>query len=213
MFAPVLSPAATAGFASGFGLSASLIMAIGAQNLFVLRQGLQRLHVGPVVLFCVAADVALIAIGVAGLQAVIAAAPWLQNGLTLGGALFLAWYAVCALRRSFSPAAVNQGGGSAVASLPKTLRQTASFTFLNPHVYVDTVLLMGSVGSSQPGMARAAFIVGAGMFSAIWFVSLGFGARLLAPVFRKPAAWRVLDAVMGVVLLILAASLAARLRW
>ena len=201
----ILSP-----FASGFFLSAALIMAIGAQNLFVLRQGLRREHVGAIVLFCASADALLIAAGVGGVGAFLAAIPQLTKALTAGGALFLVWYGVKALRRLAAPDAMVVGDGQSV-TLGRALASTAAFTFLNPHVYLDTVLLMGAAGSTQPAALRPIFIVGAASASFAWFAALGFGARLLKPIFVRPAAWRILDAFVGSVMLTLAASLIARI--
>ncbi|WP_206244541.1 LysE/ArgO family amino acid transporter [Novosphingobium terrae] len=194
-------------FASGFLLSGALIMAIGAQNLFVLRQGLRREHVGAIVLLCGASDALLISLGVAGMGAFLAAIPRLTMALSLGGAAFLGWYGVAALRRMAAPEAmlVTEAGG---VTLARALTTTAAFTFLNPHVYLDTVLLMGAAGASQPALLRPIFVAGAATASFTWFISLGYGARLLKPVFAKPAAWRMLDAFVGVVMLSLAASLA-----
>jgi L-lysine exporter family protein LysE/ArgO len=200
----ILSP-----FASGFFLSAALIMAIGAQNLFVLRQGLRREHVGAIVLFCGLADALLIAAGVAGVGAFLAAIPQFTTAMALGGAAFLAWYGIKALRRMVSPDAMVVGDAQSV-TLGRALTTTAAFTFLNPHVYLDTVLLMGAAGSSQPVDLRPIFMAGAATASFAWFAALGFGARLLKPVFAWPAAWRVLDALVGVVMLTLAASLVGR---
>lgn len=193
-------------FAKGFALSAGLIIAIGAQNMFVLRQGLKREHVWPIVLFCAAADACLIVAGVSGLGSVLAVVPGLSLALGLGGAAFLAWYGVSALRRAASPTAlvVDQQVG---VSLGAALAGTAAFTFLNPHVYIDTVMLMGAVGTSLPPVERAPFMAGAASASFAWFASLGFGARFLAPLFAKPAAWRILDLAIGVMMLALAASL------
>ncbi|WP_279480739.1 LysE/ArgO family amino acid transporter [Aureimonas sp. SK2] len=193
-------------FLSGFALSAALIVAIGAQNLFVLRQGLLRRHVGPIVLFCGTADALLIAAGVGGAGALLAAAPGLARALALGGAAFLTWYGLAALRRMASPGALaaEAEGGS---SLGRALATAAAFTFLNPHVYLDTVLLMGVAGSAQPADLRPVFVLGAAAASYAWFASLGFGARLLRPLFARPEAWRVLDAIVGAVMLTLAASL------
>ncbi|MBK1661751.1 LysE/ArgO family amino acid transporter [Paracraurococcus ruber] len=198
-------------FLGGFALSAALIVAIGAQNAFVLRQGLRREHVGPIVLFCALADIALMAAGVAGLGAALDGLPGLAAALTLGGAAFLGWYGLGALRRALRPAAAlaAEGGGTAMP-LGAALARTAGFTLLNPHVYLDTVLLVGAVGAAQPPGGQPAFIAGAGLASALWFAALGYGARLLAPVFARPAAWRVLDAVIGATMLALAAGLAAR---
>lgn len=196
-------------FASGFLISAALIMAIGAQNLFVLRQGLKREHVGPVVLFCGAADALLITAGVAGVGAFLAAVPQLTLILTLGGAAFLGFYGIKALQRMASSDAMAVVSGDSV-SLRGAIAATAGFTFLNPHVYLDTVLLMGAAGSAQPAALRPIFVAGAASASFAWFAALGYGARLLVPLFARPAAWRVLDAIVGVTMLSLAASLLLR---
>ncbi|MFC0686019.1 LysE/ArgO family amino acid transporter [Novosphingobium clariflavum] len=196
-------------FLSGFALSAALIVAIGAQNLFVLRQGLRREHVGAVVLFCAVADSILIAAGVAGVGAFLAALPQLTMALSLGGAGFLGWYGVAALRRMAAPGSVEVTGGGTV-TLGRALAATAGFTFLNPHVYIDTVLLMGAAGAAQPLALRPVFVVGAASASVLWFSALGYGARLLIPLFARPAAWRVLDAVVGATMLTLAATLVMR---
>jgi L-lysine exporter family protein LysE/ArgO len=193
-------------FAKGFALSAGLIAAIGAQNMFVLRQGLRREHVWPIVLLCAAADTSLIVAGVNGLGSALTVVPGLSIALSLGGAAFLAWYGVSALKRAARPSAlvVDQKPG---ISLGAALAGTAAFTFLNPHVYIDTVVLMGAVGTSLPLDERTPFIVGAASASFAWFASLGFGARFLAPLFAKPAAWRLLDLAIGVMMLALSASL------
>ncbi|WP_371348621.1 LysE/ArgO family amino acid transporter [Ancylobacter sp. IITR112] len=203
------SLAAALPFATGFALSAALIIAIGAQNLFVLRQGLRREHVGAIVLFCAAADALLIGAGVAGMGAFLTALPRLATLLALGGAGFLGWYGVQALRRMAQPGAMAVDA-SAGTTLARALLATAGFTLLNPHVYLDTVLLMGAAGAAQPAAARPAFVAGAALASFLWFAALGYGARLLRPLFARPAAWRVLDAGVGVVMLALAASLLAR---
>lgn len=200
----------TAGaYLSGFALSAALIIAIGAQNLFVLRQGLRREHVGAIVLFCAAADSILIAAGVAGVGAFLAALPQLTRALSLGGAAFLGWYGVQALRRMAAPGSVEVAAGGGI-TLGRALAATAGFTFLNPHVYIDTVLLMGAAGAAQPLVLRPVFVAGAASASFLWFSALGYGARLLIPFFARPAAWRLLDAVVGATMLTLSASLIAR---
>ena len=198
-------------FTTGFALSLGLIVAIGAQNAFVLRQGLRREHVLPVVLFCAVADALLVAVGVLGMGRVLDSLPALAPLLTLGGALFLLAYAALAWRRALNPGALHaarSGGGA--TPLPRVLAQTAAFTLLNPHVYVDTVLLVGAVGAQQPGAGKAAFIAGSALASAGWFVTLGAGARLLAPLFARPAAWRWLDAFVGSVMLLLGGLLAGQ---
>lgn len=196
-------------FATGFLLSAALIVAIGAQNLFVLRQGLRREHVGAIVLFCGAADALLIGAGVAGVGAFLAAVPRFTTLLALAGAGFLGWYGVRALRRLASPEAMAVVAAGDT-TLTRALLATAGFTLLNPHVYLDTVLLMGAAGSTQPEALRPFFVAGAAAASFAWFAALGYGARLLRPLFARPAAWRVLDAGVGIVMLTLAVSLAAR---
>ena len=194
-------------FASGLALSAALIIAIGAQNAFVLRQGLRREHVGPIVLFCALVDLILIAAGVAGLGALIGRFPGLTTVLALGGAAFLAAYAVAALRRALRPAALLAAPDAGALTLRGALARAAGFTLLNPHVYLDTVMLVGAVGAAQPPGGALPFTLGAGLASAAWFATLGYGARLLAPVFARPLAWRVLDGVIGVTMLGLAAGL------
>jgi len=193
-------------FTKGFALSAGLIIAIGAQNMFVLRQGLKREHVLPIVLFCAAADAALIVAGVSGLGGVLALIPGLSLALSLGGAAFLAWYGVSALRRAAQPSGLVVGHEAGL-TLGAALAGSAAFTFLNPHVYIDTVMLMGAIGASLPAVERPLFMAGAILASITWFSSLGFGARFLAPLFARPAAWRVLDVGIGVMMLALAASL------
>ncbi len=189
--------------AKGFALSASLIVSIGAQNMFVLRQGLRREHVLPVVLFCAVADSVLVIAGVNGLGRLLAAVPGLSAALSLGGAAFLTWYAVGAFRRAMrSEALIIEDGAS--LSLGVALAATAAFTLLNPHVYIDTVMLMGAVGSSLPDSERPFFIIGASTFAAIWFSAIGFSARFLAPLFARPIAWRVLDVVTGLMMSVIA---------
>ncbi len=197
-------------FITGFLLSAALIMAIGAQNLFVLRQGLRREHVGAIVLFCGAADALLITAGVAGMGAFLAAIPKLTALLALAGAAFLGWHGVGALRRAATASEAMVITDGAGVTLSRALAATAGFTLLNPHVYLDTVLLMGAAGSAQPAALRPFFVAGAATASLAWFAALGYGAGLLRPVFARPAAWRALDAFVGIVMLALATSLVMR---
>jgi L-lysine exporter family protein LysE/ArgO len=193
--------------ASGFALSASLIIAIGAQNAFVLRQGLAREHVGTVALFCAGADALLMSAGVLGMGQAIAALPALARAMAVIGALFLFAYGALALRRALRPGTLQVGGG-ALRSRPQVLAQAAAFTFLNPHVWLDTVLLVGSLGAQQPaGAARTWFLAGACAASAVWFFGLAYGARRLAPWFERPDAWRLLDAVIGLTMWALGALL------
>ena len=192
---------------TGFALGATLIIAIGAQNAFVLRQGLKREHVGAVVAFCAIADALLMTAGVLGVGRALAALPQLTTALAAAGALFLAVYGLRALHRAWRPAALTAAGGAPI-SLRAALAQAAAFTLLNPHVYLDTVMLVGAVGAQQAPALRPAFLIGAFSASAVWFAGLGYGARWLAPWFAKPAAWRGLDTAIGVTMLLLAALLA-----
>jgi L-lysine exporter family protein LysE/ArgO len=193
---------------NGLLLCLTLIVAIGAQNAFVLRQGLRREHVGPLVLACSLADAALIAAGVAGLAGLIGERPWLTPLLAGLGSVFLLTYGLKALQRARRPLAMASVGSAPSLSRRAVMLQLAGFTLLNPHVYLDTVLLVGSVGAQQPGPdARAAFVAGASAGSALWFVALGYGARWLAPLFERPQAWQALDALIGLMMLGMAASL------
>jgi len=198
-------------FTTGFALGATLIIAIGAQNAFVLRQGLRREHVLMIVAFCALADLLLISAGVAGVARVLGEAPHLTLAMTVAGTAFLAWYGRRALARARRATAMNVAEGANRISLRNAVAQAAGFTFLNPHVYLDTVLLMGSIGARQPADLRFWFVGGAAAASGAWFTTLGFGARLLRPVFRTPRAWQVLDTLIGLTMLALAASLLGKL--
>lgn len=194
-------------FLQGLSLGLGLIVAIGAQNAFVLRQGLLRQHVGAVVLFCALADATLIAAGVLGMGQALGDRPLLTRSLALAGALFLALYGWRALQRSRRPQGLTAGAGAAGAALGPVLAQAAAFTLLNPHVYLDTVLLVGSIGAQQPAALRGWFAAGACGASLLWFTLLGHGARWLAPWFARPRAWQWLDGLVGATLLVLAIAL------
>lgn len=204
----MLVSSATTGFITGAGL----IMAIGAQNAFVLRQGLQRSHVGLVVTICALSDIALILCGVAGVGALVLSWPELLQFLRFGGAAFLAWYGVLAARRAWRGAGAlapeeKQGQEK---SRRRVVLACLAFTFLNPHVYLDTMVLVGSLSTRYPGMAQWAFGIGACAASITWFSALGFGARLLEPTFRNPKAWRALDGCIAVFMLMLCLVLVAK---
>jgi L-lysine exporter family protein LysE/ArgO len=199
-------------FIAGLGLCFGLIVAIGAQNAFVLRQGLRREHLLPVVLFCAGADAVLMFAGVAGMAEVLANRPTLATLLAAGGAVFLFSYAALALRRAWHPQALQAQGGDGRKPLRAVMLQLAAFTFLNPHVYLDTVVLIGSVGAAQPGAAKWFFVAGTSFASLAWFGALGFGARFLAPWLARPGAWRWLDAAVGLVMAVLG-GVVARQAW
>ncbi|MEY4978904.1 MAG: Arginine exporter protein ArgO [Pseudomonadota bacterium] len=188
-------------FFHGLALSFGLIVAIGAQNAFVLRQGLRREHVGSVVLFCAVADALLISAGVFGMAQALGNSPRLAQGLALAGAAFLAWYGGKALARMRAAGQLQASAGGATLSRRAAMAQAAAFTLLNPHVYLDTVLLVGSIGAQHPAAQQGWFVAGACLASALWFSALGFGARWLAPWFARPRAWQVLDGLIGITML------------
>jgi L-lysine exporter family protein LysE/ArgO len=205
----VLSAPALLAFVSGLALGVGLIVAIGAQNAFVLRQGLRLEHVAAVVAVCALSDIALIAAGVLGAGAVLGRVPWLIPAVCFAGAAFLLCYGVLAARRALRPGALVPDAAGTRAGLAATVATCLALTWLNPHVYLDTVVLLGSMASTY-GEQRWQFAAGAGLGSALWFTGLGYGARLLRPVFARPAAWRVLDGGIAVVMTALAVSLVVR---
>ena len=178
-------------------------MAIGAQNAFVLRQGLRREHVGSVVAFCAVADALLIAAGVFGMAQALHGQPQLAQALALAGAVFLAWYGIKAWQRMRQASQLQASPAGQGMSRMGAIAQAAAFTLLNPHVYLDTVLLVGSLGAQQPSGLQGWFVLGASMASLSWFCALGFGARWMAPWFAQPKAWQVLDGLIGLTMLTL----------
>jgi len=194
-------------FAQGLFLGLGLIVAIGAQNAFVLRQGLRREHVGSVVAFCAVADAVLITAGVFGMAQALGDRPMLARGLALAGAVFLAVYGWRALQRARQISALDVTSMGQGLSRGAALAQAAAFTLLNPHVYLDAVLLVGSIGAQQPAPLQGWFAAGASTASLLWFSALGFGARWLAPWFARPRAWQVLDGLIGLTMWVLSALL------
>lgn len=194
-------------FFKGMGLGASLIMAIGSQNAHVLRMGLLRQHVGATVLVCIVCDMLLISAGVAGMGALIEQSPLLLELARWGGAVFLFWYGLRAWRAVLANDSLAVAAGSVEIPLRQALTTVLALTLLNPHVYLDTVVLLGSIGGQQPVDSRLWFALGACCASLLWFLSLGYGARLLAPLFARPLSWRVLDGVVGAVMWSLAGAL------
>jgi len=198
-------------YLQGLGLGAGLIMGIGAQNAHVLRTAVRGRHVLPTVLTCIVVDVILIAAGTAGLGALIEASPLLTSVARYGGAAFLLWYGLRCWKSSLrggaslaaDPAAQTQTLGAALATV-------LALSLLNPHVYLDTVVLLGSLSTRYPGDLRWAFAAGACVASVAWFCALGYGARLLQPVFRRSGAWRVLDAGVAIFMFCLATLLLLR---
>ncbi|HEX3379866.1 MAG TPA: LysE/ArgO family amino acid transporter [Paraburkholderia sp.] len=201
-------------FSHGAALCASLIVTIGAQNAFVLRQGIMRSHVGKIVLLCTLSDFILIGAGVGGAAVLMERYPTFVHAMLYVGLAYLAWFGVSALRRAVRPGhAVLDASSNASANEAPTAQRalpivlmTLAFTWLNPHVYLDTFLLIGTAGAREPEGARVAFALGAMAVSAVWFVALGYGARMLAPLFRRASAWRVLDGAIGSMVLLLAVT-------
>ncbi len=194
-----------ADFWAGLATGLALIVAIGSQNAFVLRCGIRREHVLPIVLFCAASDALLIAMGVGGAGALLRGNALLMDLTRYGGALFLGSYGLLAAQRAWHGEQLQLQGQGAT-SLGAALAACFAFTFLNPHVYLDAVVLLGSL-ANQRGEGRWVFGFGAMCGSVLWFSALGFGARLLAPWFEKPLAWRILDSLISLVMLALATSL------
>lgn len=191
-------------FVQGLALSLGLIVAIGAQNAFVLRQGLRREHVGSVVLFCAVADAVLISAGVLGMAQALGERPGLARALALAGAVFLAMYGWQALRRARQPHQLRAADGGVGLSRGAALAQAAAFTLLNPHVYLDTVLLIGSIGARHEGALKWIFVLGAACASLTWFALLAWAGRRLQGLFARPRAWRLLDGLTGAMMLLLA---------
>jgi L-lysine exporter family protein LysE/ArgO len=192
----------------GFGMGASLIMAIGAQNAFVLKQGLKRHHLFLTAITCFICDSILIVLGVSGLGMVISDSPTLENVLRWGGATFLVAYAIRSFMSVFKPHAL-------VAELDNPMKRNRlgtflallAFTLLNPHTYIDTFLILGGIGAQHPLDEQTHFIIGALVASFVWFFGLTYGASMLSHVFRNPRAWQILDTIMGFVMLSIAYSL------
>ncbi len=195
-----------AALVAGLGLGLSLIIAIGAQNAFVLRQGLRREHVFLVVAVCALSDAVLIVAGIAGLGALIHQVEWALVVVRIGGAIFLGWYGIRSALRALKPSTLKADEGGVGMSRAAALATVLALTWLNPHVYLDTVLLLGSIGGTY-GDNRWWFGLGAIIGSIVWFTALGYGSRALRPLFAKPLSWRILDVVIAVVMLALAVSL------
>ena len=193
-------------FLPGFFAGLGLIVAIGAQNAFVIRQGLKRQHVLAVVAICALADAALIALGIAGLGAIIQGVPWLLEGVRWFGVAYLTWFGIKSVRSAFKNQTMDTSGNEA-GSLKKAVLAVLGFTFLNPHVYLDTVILLGSI-SNQFAEDRWIFGFGAMTASVVWFSTIGFGARAASRFMSKPIFWRVLDSLIAVVMFSIAFYLA-----
>ena len=193
--------------ATGLGAGLALIVAIGAQNAFVLRQGIRGEHVGLVVLVCMLSDIVLMGAGILGIGAVITAVPAVVVVIRLAGAAFLLGYAALAAQRAVRPGVLTAGGQQGSLTRKAVLATALTLTWLNPHVYLDTVLLLGTL-ANQHGELRWWFGAGAALGSVAWFSALGYGARFLRPIFARPGAWRVLDGLIAAVMLFLGLKMA-----
>ncbi|MGB7235120.1 MAG: LysE/ArgO family amino acid transporter [Rhodococcus sp. (in: high G+C Gram-positive bacteria)] len=194
---------------AGFAFGLSLIVAIGAQNAFVLRQGIERRHVLAVVTVCAVSDILLIGAGIAGAGFIVDSAPGLLKFAYWGGAAFLICYGLLSARRAYRPTSLTTEHTPDPARIGTAIVTACALTWLNPHVYLDTVVLLGSVAATYD-TARVWFGVGAATASIAWFTALGFGARLLRPAFSKPSAWRILDGAIAAFMLALGATLVAQ---
>ncbi|MGF0318148.1 LysE/ArgO family amino acid transporter [Nocardia fluminea] len=201
--------ASSAAFAalSGLGFGLSLIVAIGAQNAFVLRQGVRGQHVLPVVAVCAVSDIVLIGAGVAGFGTVVESFPAVLTVARYAGAAFLVGYALLAARRALGSSALITDAAGASVAVGASVLTCLALTWLNPHVYLDTLVLLGSFASTYAAPDRWFLAAGAMLASVLWFLALGYGARRLGPLFARPIAWRVLDSLIAVIMLALALGL------
>lgn len=197
-------------FIQGAGVGAGLIIAIGAQNAFVLSQGVRRRYPLLIASICCCCDGVLILAGMAGLGKAVSTHPQWMRLAAWGGAAFLLVYGFRSLQAAVAGGSLEAGGGTRVATVRAAVLTTLAVTLLNPHVYLDTVVLLGSLSGQFAGAGRYAFAAGAIMASFFWFFSLSLGARLLAPLFRRPVAWRVLDSLVCLTMWSIAASLVVR---
>ncbi|MBY3580967.1 amino acid transporter [Rhizobium bangladeshense] len=193
-------------YATGLMMGLSLIVAIGAQNAFILRQGLRNEHVFAVCLACALSDAALIVLGVTSLQRIAGLLPWLDPVMRYGGATFLAWYGAKSLYSALRSSAALTVAAAETASFSRTLVTCLALTWLNPHVYLDTVVLLGTISTRYPG-EQASFALGAVTGSFLFFFSLGYGATWLRPIFSKPSSWRMLETLVAATMWIIAFKL------
>lgn len=193
-------------FIQGFGTGGGLIMAIGAQNAFLLSQSVRKNHHLLIALMCIISDMFLIGLGVFSVGSIVASSPEVKLGATFFGAAFLLWYGLCAFKSALRPGILTTSN-DASRSLRKVILTTLAVTFLNPHTYLDTVVLMGSLGGQFTGDGKTYFWIGAICASSLWFLSLAVGGQALAPLFRKPSSWRILDGTVCLVMWTIAAGL------
>ncbi|MBY5360756.1 amino acid transporter [Rhizobium leguminosarum] len=193
-------------YGTGLMMGLSLIVAIGAQNAFILRQGLRNEHVFAVCLACAVSDAALIVLGVTSLQQIARFMPWLDPVMRYGGAAFLVWYGARSLYSALRSSGALTAGEATTSSFRQTLATCLALTWLNPHVYLDTVVLLGTISTRYPG-EQASFAAGAVTGSFLFFFSLGYGATRLRPIFSKPSSWRVLETLVAFTMWVIAFKL------
>lgn len=193
-------------YVTGLMMGLSLIVAIGAQNAFILRQGLRNEHVFAVCLACALSDAVLIVLGVTSLQQIARFMPWLDPVMRYGGAAFLAWYGAKSLYSAFRSSATLSAAEAQTSTFRQTLATCLALTWLNPHVYLDTVVLLGTISTRYPG-EQASFAAGAVTGSFLFFFSLGYGATWLRPIFSKPSSWRMLETLVAFTMWIIAFKL------
>ena len=196
-----------AAFIQGMGIGGSLIIAVGAQNAFVLKQGIKRSYTLPIALLCSMIDALMITAGVAGLGHIIESFPTIKHVASFGGAAFLLWYGANALKASFVATGIEMEQADNADTFKKAVLTTLGISLLNPHLYLDTVVLLGSISTQFDDLHRPWFGAGAVLASFIWFFGLSFGARLLAPIFTRPAAWRYLDRFIWLTMWSIAAAI------
>ncbi len=194
-------------FLTGMGTGGSLIIAIGAQNTFVMNQGIRREYSLMVPLICALSDALLISAGTAGLGGIIQGRPLMLDAASLGGGIFLSYYGVRSLVSAFTNRRGLEAEGGKSSSRRQIFLMTLAMTFLNPHVYLDTVVLLGSISSSFPGQGRIWFAAGAVSMSFLWFFTLSLGAERLAPLFKKPVVWRIFDGLIALIMGVMATKL------
>jgi L-lysine exporter family protein LysE/ArgO len=196
-------------FLNGLGVTAGLIMAIGAQNIHVLRTGIRREHIGLTVITCILIDAVLIGLGVAGVGSLVQSSPLLLAVAKWGGAAFLLWYGLRSWRAVFTGSAMQITPDQARTTGREALISVLALSLLNPHVYLDTVVLLGAIGGGFAPAGRPSFFAGAVCASAVWFVALGYGATRLSRLFAKPVAWKWIDGIAGTTMLALSVSVAS----
>jgi L-lysine exporter family protein LysE/ArgO len=196
-------------FLNGLGVTAGLIMAIGAQNIHVLRTGIRREHIGLTVITCILIDAVLIGLGVAGVGSLVQSSPMLLAVAKWGGAAFLLWYGLRSWRSVFTGSAMQITPDQARTTRRQALISVLALSLLNPHVYLDTVVLLGAIGGGFAPAGRPSFFAGAVCASAIWFIALGYGATRLSRLFAKPVAWKWIDGIAGTTMLALSFSVAS----